>query len=111
MQHRQDYVEFERSPSKSALRTAGAAAEADDDGNAGAACVVPLLLGRTGQHVPVSGETAQVEAHEVGSGDEGGSDWCIILLFIILRQLVPGGYMPLLCTHAVHAAGDAEAGR
>lgn len=73
MQHRHDYVELEPPPSpSSALLAIRAAAGAVDDASIGAAAVVPILLGKTGQQAPVVGGAAQVEVHEVRGRGRGG---------------------------------------
>jgi hypothetical protein len=78
MQHRHDYVEVEHSPpSKAPSRAVGVATGADGG------AVVPLLLGRSGQHVPVAGETGQMDPTQVR---EGTGVACWLFLFFLLRK-------------------------
>jgi hypothetical protein len=103
MQHRHDYVEVEHSPpSKATSRAVGVAAGADRG------VIVPLLLGKSGQHVPVAGETAQMEPTQVrvGRGREGSV--CQPCLFFLLRSWWGGAAHG---THELCAAGGAAAGR
>jgi hypothetical protein len=87
MQHRHDYVEVEHSPPSKATSRAVGVAAGSDGGASGAdgGAVVPLLLGRSGQHVPVAGETGQMDPTQVRVGTGVG---VLVEFIFFVAQLV-----------------------